>query len=80
MNQKLQDYETEIESLKNSQQKVHEQETIIQQLKEEDELRKKKFELVKSKYEQEAQVAQTTIQQLQVQLAASTQSVYFLFD
>ena len=80
MNQKLQDYETEIESLKNSQQKVHEQETIIQQLKEEDELRKKKFALVKSKYEQEAQVAQTTIQQLQVQLAASTQSVYFLFD
>ena len=75
INQKLHDYEIEIESVKNSQEKVNEQEIVIQQLKEEDELRKKKFALVKSKYEQEAQVAQTTIQQLQVQLAASIQSV-----
>lgn len=57
-----------IEELEMMKEKFDSQESRIQQLKEEEENRKKKFLLVKNKYDQELEQAQQQITRLQNQL------------
>lgn len=57
-----------IEELEMMKEKFDSQESRIQQLKEEEENRKKKFLLVKNKYDQELEQAQQEISRLQNQL------------
>lgn len=57
-----------IEELEMMKEKFDSQESRIQQLKEEEENRKKKFLLVKNKYDQELEQAQQEITRLQNQL------------
>ena len=68
MNQMIRTYQEQLEALSSIQALYEEQKGVIQQLKEDDENRKKKFMLEKNKHDQEMEEANQAIAQLNEQL------------
>lgn len=74
MKTKMEQKEQEMQEMQQRMDEQKEQVNQFQQLQEEEEGRKKKFMLVKSKYEQELEEANKTIQTLQNTITSVSQS------